>query len=239
MEVKKDAQPNHGNYYHKWIKSGKHKFNPTDDDIKCELQLSAIGSMELLDFKINLNLLKTELQHFDGKWAPYLQREGRVNPREGLCLVGLEGDSYNDSLSMPEAKIRTGRKLTECDFSAPTEAYHKLTALHDLLDWWKPLGRTMLVKTHMGGYFPPHRDQPILTRDTFRVVAFLNNVDHKGYEWEMEGRRIPITAGDVYYIDTRKTHRTHSWQHDSIHLIMNIPKTWENTLKLISKTLHK
>lgn len=234
MISQKNDQPHHGDYYHKWLKSDKTKFEPTENDIKCELQLQALGDFELLKFHINLNQLQSELSAYDDKWVPYLQREGRVNNREGLCLVGLEGDSYDDSLSMPEAKKRTGRKLTECDFDTPTQLYHDLPALHELLDYWQPLGRTMLVKTNQGGYFPPHRDQPILTRDTFRVVAFIANVDHKHYEWEMNGQRWPIASGDVFYVDTRKTHRTHSWENGSIHLIMNIPKTWENVLKLTS-----
>ncbi len=36
------------------------------------------------------------------------------------------------------------------------------------------------------------------------------------------------------YVDTTKEHRTHSWRNRSIHLIMNIPKTWENVMKLMS-----
>ena len=33
-----------------------------------------------------------------------------------------------------------------------------------------------------------------------------------------------IKAGGVYYIDTKKTHRTHAWKDNSLHLVMNIPK---------------
>ena len=40
----------------------------------------------------------------------------------------------------------------------------------------------------------------------------------------MDGRIWTIKAGGVYYIDTPKTHRTHSWKPNSMHVIMNIPK---------------
>ena len=91
MEVKKDAQPNHGNYYHKWIKSGKHKFDPTDNDIKCELQLSAIGSMELLDFKINLNMEKFSIK---SKFAAAGDQPSAIN---SLCS-GLEKNTKDQVL---------------------------------------------------------------------------------------------------------------------------------------------
>ena len=140
---------------------------------------------------------------------------------------------------MPEAIRRAGRELCELDFNTPTQLYHDLKSLHPVLDYWKPLGRSMIVNTGAGGWFPPHKDQPILNRESFRVAAFIsNNVGHDAYEWQMDGRIWPIKAGGVYYIDTRKTHRTHSWKPNSMHLIMNIPKTWENVLKLMSATLN-
>ena len=52
----------------------------------------------------------------------------------------------------------------------------------------------------------------------------------------MENTKVPIKPGGVYYCDTRKTHRTACWVPDSIHLILNIPKTWENVIKLMSMT---
>ena len=54
----------------------------------------------------------------------------------------------------------------------------------------------------------------------------------------MDGQIWPIKAGGVYYIDTKKTHRTHAWKDNSLHLVMNIPKTWENVMKLMSATLN-
>jgi hypothetical protein len=106
-----------------------------------------------------------------------------------------------------------------------------------MLGFFAPLGRAMLVKTNAGGWFPPHKDNPQLTRDTFRIVAFLSRTcASDAYEFEVDGRTWPIVPGKAYYVDTRKTHRTHSWMNNSIHLIINVPKTWENVLKLMSVT---
>lgn len=234
--IPKSNQAKQGNYYAKWLESPE-KFEPTPEDIKCELQLQALSSWEPLKFEFDLGWFKKELKEYDDKWVPYLRREGVTNDREGLCLMGMPGDSYNDGLSMPEARKRHGRKLQEVDFNAPTALYHDLESLHEMLDFFQPLGRTMLVKTNAGGWFPPHKDQPHLTRDTFRIVAFLSRTTaHDAYEWQMDGHIWPIQPGKAYYVDTRKTHRTHSWMNNSIHLVVNVPKTWENVMKLLSVT---
>lgn len=224
-------------YYRKWLESNKARYEPTPEDIKCELQLQALSFWEPLELRINVRNFMKEISQFDNSWVPYLRRDGIMNNREGLLLVGLDGDTMSDSLSMPEARRRTGKKLRETDFDTPTELYDALPSLHPLLNYFQPLGRTMLVKANKGGFFPPHKDSPILTRETFRVVAFCSNhCSGSNFEWEMENQKMPIEPGMSYYVDTRKTHRTHSWADDSIHLIMNIPKTWENVLKLMSIT---
>ena len=82
----------------------------------------------------------------------YLPREGVVNNRTGLCVVGLPGDEPWDSLSMPEARRRTGRKLSECDFNTSTQLYLIKKSLHPLLDYWKPFF-TMIVNSGAGGWF--------------------------------------------------------------------------------------
>lgn len=225
-----------GNYYEKWLRN-PNRFEPTEEDIKCELQLSALSCFEPLNFLVDYQKFKKEIEPWNDKWVPYLRREGISNDREGLLLIGLEGDTPTDSLSMPEARKRTGRRLDETDFTVPTELYNNLTCLHPLLEFFQPLGRSMLVKVNAGGWFPPHKDWPMLTRDTFRIIAFIGeNVDHEAYEWEMDGQRWPIKQNRAYYVDTRKTHRTHSWEDDSIHLVINVPKTWENIIKLMSMT---
>jgi len=224
-------------YHRKWLESNKTRFEPTENDIKCELQLQALSYWEPLELKINVGDFMNEIKHFDDAWVPYLRREGIMNNREGLLLMGLEDDKMSDSLSMPEARRRVGRKLSETEFCYKTDLYDALPSLHPLLEYFQPLGRTMLVKANKGGFFPPHKDWPVLTRDTFRVVAFCSyHCSGSNFEWEMENQKMPIEPGMAYYVDTRKTHRTHSWADDSIHLIMNIPKTWENVLKLMSVT---
>ena len=87
------------------------------EDIKCELQLQALSDFERLKFDIDYDEFKKQMKTHEDSGS-YLQREGLSNPRQGLCLFGLPGDSCTDSLSLSEARIRTGnKKLHELDFN--------------------------------------------------------------------------------------------------------------------------
>ena len=107
----------------KW-KSDPALVEPTAEDIKCELQLQALSAVEPLKWEIDLGWFKKEIKAYEDKWVPYLRREGVVNNREGLCLVGLPGDEPWDSLSMPEA-MKTCRyvHLRELDFDTNLHNY--------------------------------------------------------------------------------------------------------------------
>ena len=160
------ANRSQSDYYGYW-KNNPQSLEPTEEDIKCELQLQALGDFEQLEIYYDHNLFHQQIKQ--QKFVPYLRREGVSNDREGLLLVGLEGDAPSDSLSRPEAIKRTGRMLYENDFKYPTQAYNELTSIQPLLNYWGTLGRTMIIRSNQGGWFPPHRDSPHLTRDCFRV----------------------------------------------------------------------
>ena len=106
------ADTGKANYYkHRFINDGITAWrmpDPTEEDIWCEMQLQAIGDFAPLEIKIDEKLLNEELKQFDDKWVPYLRRKGVTNDREGLLLVGAEGDSVGDSLSLPEVRKRLG-----------------------------------------------------------------------------------------------------------------------------------
>lgn len=224
-----------GANYFDWWKENPKSLEPTEEDMRCELQLQALGDFEQLDLDFDVNLFEKQIEEYSDNFVPYLPREGISNDRQGLLLFGLEGDKSSDSLSRPEAMKRAGRMLYETDFKYPTDAYDHLTSLHSILDYWEGLGRSMIVRTNKGGWFPPHRDNPNLTRPTFRIVTFLGKATSTdSYEWWLGDTRQNIVANSTYYVDTRKTHRTHSWQDNSLHLILNVPKTWANVMKLMS-----
>ena len=91
----------------------------------------------------------------------------------------------------------------------------------------------------MGGYFPPHRDHPVMPRETFRLIVFLKNCGTMEYDWIMgQSNKMEIDEGRVYYINTRKVHRTMSYTNESIHLIMNIPMTTNNVAIVTDNLLY-
>src|SRR5210317_1620959 len=82
---------------------------PTAEDIMCETQFNALSVHEMLYPRVNEKHFFDQLEAYKDKWVPYLPKADQNNNREGLLLWGLEGDSCNDSLSLPEARQRSGR----------------------------------------------------------------------------------------------------------------------------------
>ena len=101
------------------------------------------------------------------------------------------------------------------------------------------MARTFLVQANIGGYFVPHRDYPIMNRNYFRLIAFLNNCGPLDYDWILDDRKVQIEHGRLYYLNTRKMHRTISWVNNSIHLILNVPFTTENVAKVVARLQHR
>ena len=204
-----------------------------------ELALLNLGDFEPLNIKINTNRFMDEIKQYDNDWVDYLPRTDRPNNRQGLVLTNLPGKTHQDNPSLAQASVDARRRLSENDFNSKTEVYNTCTSLHPLLDEFQPLGRSFLVKSNIGGHFVPHRDHPSMPRESFRLAVFLNNCAPLQYDWWIDtDRKLPIELGRVYYINTRKTHRTISWVNDSIHLIMNIPFTSANVAKVLAHLQH-
>lgn len=205
------------------------------DVLASEVALLNIGDFEALDYKIDCNQFKAEIQRFNGDWVDYLPRTDRPNNRKSLVLSNLPNKSHRDNPSLAQACVEAGRRVGECEFNQQTDVYKHCTSLHRLLNDFQPLGRSFLVQCNTGGYFVPHRDHPNMPRESFRIVVFLNNCNPMEYDWIMEtDKKLSIEMGRAYYVNTRKVHRTMSWVNNSIHLILNIPFTPENVSKMMS-----
>lgn len=208
--------------------------------VAAELALLNLGDFEALDIKIDLNMFRREISAFDSDWVDYLPRLDRPNNRQSLVLSNLPGKSHRDNPSLPQACVEAGRRLSENDFNQKTEVYKHCKSIHPLLDEFQPLGRSFIVRSHVGGYFVPHRDHPQLPRESFRIVVFLNNCGPMEYDWIMgHDTKLNIEMGRAYYVNTRKVHRTVSWVNNSQHLILNIPFTPDNVKKTIGHLLYR
>ena len=203
-----------------------------------ELALLNLGPFEPLNIQIDLQKYLQEIKEFDGQWVDYLPRTDRPNNRRALTLTNLPGKTHQDVPSLAEASYAAGRRLSELEFNEKTDVYHACTSLQPFLDSWQPLGRTFIVQSNTGGYFVPHRDHPSMPRECFRLICFLNNCGPLQYDWLMDDRKMNIQMGQVYYVNTRMTHRTISWVDDSQHLILNVPFTTDNVAKVIANLQH-
>ena len=203
-----------------------------------ELALLNLGPFEPLNIQIDLQKYLQEIKEFDGQWVDYLPRTDRANNRKALTLTNLPGKTHQDVPSLAEASYAAGRRLSELEFNEKTDVYHACTSLQPFLDSWQPLGRTFIVQSNTGGYFVPHRDHPSMPRECFRLICFLNNCGPLQYDWLMDDRKMNIQMGQVYYVNTRMTHRTISWVDNSQHLILNVPFTTGNVAKVIANLQH-
>jgi hypothetical protein len=203
-----------------------------------ELALLNLGPFEPLNIHIDLQKYLQEIKEFDGQWVDYLPRTDRPNNRQALTLTNLSGKTHQDVPSLAEASYAAGRRLSELEFNEKTDVYNACTSLQPFLDSWQPLGRTFIVQSNTGGYFVPHRDHPSMPRECFRLICFLNNCGPLQYDWLMDDRKMNIQMGQVYYVNTRMTHRTISWVDNSQHLILNVPFTTDNVAKVIANLAH-
>jgi hypothetical protein len=203
-----------------------------------ELALLNLGPFEPLNIRIDIGKYLQEIKQFDADWVDYLPRTDRPNNRRALTLTNLPGKAHTDVPSLAEASYAANRRLSELEFNQPTDVYRACTSLHPFLEQWQPLGRTFIVQSNTGGYFVPHRDHPSMPRECFRLIVFLNNCGPLQYDWLMDDRKMYIQPGQVYYVNTRMTHRTISWVDNSQHLILNIPFTTENVSKVIANLAH-
>lgn len=207
--------------------------------ISDELSLLNLGDTEGLKIKIHTPDFHKEIEALNDQWIDYLPRPDRTNNRKGLALYNLPGKTHQENPSLREASKEAGRRLSEIEFSHPTEIVEKLPSLHPILSMFNSLGRTFLIRSDLGGYFPPHRDHPVMPRETFRLIVFLKNCGTMEYDWIMgQSDKMEIDEGRVYYINTRKVHRTMSYTNESIHLIMNIPMTTHNVATVLDNLLY-
>jgi len=210
---------------------------PSMEDIMCELQLDAIGTWELLNFNIDQKKWSEDRLNLEPYWRPFQPKEGILNDRDSILLYGLPGDKPTSPTGLSQVKKKLGYKPNESKFNVPTDAAKLLTCCQELFDYFDPLGRTFLVRLNAGGFYPRHRDHLLLTRDTVRLIVFLDN-SQDNLEWEVNGTVKTFLPNSVYYVDTRKMHRLSSWGHDSTMVVLNVNKTWKNILKILSRLKH-
>ena len=183
------------------------------EHLMCEMQLSAIGCWEPLDFFVNQSIWEDDKGRLNGLWRPFQPKEGITNDRDSILLFGLNGDTATDAVPL-------------------------LHSCQEIIEFFSPMCRSFIIRLNAGGFYPRHRDHFLLNRDTFRLVTFLGNSSDQ-LEWEVEGNIKTFLPNTTYYVDTRKMHRLSSWNHGSTMVVWNVRKTWVNVLKVLTRLKHK
>lgn len=204
---------------------------PTEEDMACEAQLSALGVWEPLCFK--LKGWYDNAEQLEDYWVPFQPKPDRQNDRESILIYGAEGAKPTDPCGLSQLVKPDGSRPEETDFMTPTEAKDKLTCMHEAFDHFQ-FGRTFLVRLNVGGHYPPHRDHMLLNRPTFRLVGFFGNDICGPLRWEVEDRLVTFEPNTLYYVDTRKTHRLWSSEHHSTMIVCNVIKNWDNVMRLLN-----
>jgi len=206
---------------------------PTEEQMACEAQLSAIGVWEPLSFIIKDDIWKENEKEVKDLWRPFQPKPGISNDRESILLYGAEGSEPTDPCGLAQMARNTGVKPSETSMTHPTSAKDMFTCLTEVFDYFD-FGRSFAVRLNRGGHYPPHRDHLLLTRPTIRLIAFLGDSTDK-LKWEVEDRRMHVIPNHLYYVDTRKTHSLWSSNHRSTMVVFNVIKNWENVMKILSK----
>lgn len=204
---------------------------PTEEDMRCEAQLSALGVWEPLDFHING--WERDVKKLSDWWVPFQPKEGILNDRESVLVYGPEGGKPDDPCGLAQLARIYGFKPDENSMNFPTQARDEIVCLREVFDYFD-FGRSFVVRLNSGGHYPPHRDHILLTRPTFRLIAFLG--DSTGnLRWEVEDQLMHVEPNHVYYVDTRKTHRLWSAGAASDMLVFNVVKDWKNVMRLMTR----
>ena len=227
------ADSNQRTDYYKLWKENPEEWTPTSEDIACELQLLSLGDWEPLAFKINSKEWYDNKNNLKEYYVPFQPREGILNDRESVLIYGLENDHPSKATGLSQIRKELGYMPMEEDFKYPTEAQEKLTCCKPLFDYFETLGRTFLLSLHQGGHYAYHRDFPFITRNTIRLIGFLGD-STDALEWEVGGNKMKFVPNTFYYVNTIKRHRLFSTANHSDMIVVNIPKTWENVIKIMT-----
>ncbi len=189
-------------------------------------QLFLYGDFIPLDFKIDQNACENQLSVFASDWKKYQPQKGDTG-REGLSLTSLDGSlsGYPELQSLYEYSKENGVKLSENDFKKLTPLYDKITAIRELIDYFKPfLGRSRFVKFKAGGFFPPHRDQSVNYHvpDYFRLFVPRSNTGKNSLFFIYDGKVMDYEPGRVYLFNALKVHTVFSTQNDATTLALSL-----------------
>lgn len=174
------------------------------------------------------------------KWSQYNTSKPWI-AREGLCIINERGNCGPGPAleSLTEYNATHNTSLSELDFNVPTEIYHDIPEMQELLkDMTKWSVRSHFLKLKPGGFFPPHRDHLYGEPPSFRLIVPIANCNAPNARFMIEDRTLFWEEGCMYAVDTTKTHTLFnaSPNMDSVWLVINAI-VCDQSIGFVSKNL--
>lgn len=198
--------------------------------------IHAYGNVLPLKFWMSPQVVRGELEKFNGDWKPYNSAKGDFK-RWGLSITskdgGLTGDPDLTSLLEYNTKFKT--QLTEMSFKVPTPVYENVPEILPLLETFSPfLGRSHFLKFGVGGFFPYHRDGGVLAPSSFRIFVPLHCHSMTDFVFLYRREVLNLEPGRAYFINTMVEHAVFSFHPESVHLVLNVDVTEGSVKTLLS-----
>ena len=199
--------------------------------------LCNLGNTVKLKLNFDIGSVTNKLEQFNDNWCPYNAKKDKVNNRWGLPLTSHTGDvTDNYHLNSFGYMQRYHEvEMKEENFTTPTEVYHSLTEISNIVEIFKPdIGRVHLLRIDQGGYFPPHRDFPGTAPGYFRLFAVFGKCKPENFVLTLDGKLFYPDPGFVYFCNFQLDHSIASFSNGLYILILTV-KMNQRTHDLIIK----
>lgn len=183
--------------------------------------LLSFGDIIPLKIRCNVKKLFKEIEHFS-----YSQYNPRKDiRRNGLSITSLDGTLNGVDLdSIREYNSENGTQYDETSFRTFTDVYYASEEIQSIVNPFADnIVRSHILHLPPGGYFPPHRDQPVYTQKqrTFRVLVPLQNCNPPKLYFMYDDKPIHFDHGRAVFLNTNKLHSLFSYRH-SYMIVLNI-----------------
>lgn len=194
-----------------------------------------MGHFVKTKWHIDPSKIEYELEKFKDNWCPYNVKKDIANNRWGLPVTSHTGDVMDNYHlnSFGYMQKYHDVELKEENFTTPTEVYHSIPSIKNLVDVFAPdIGRVHLLRVDAGGFFPPHRDFVGSSPEYFRLLTVFGRCSPENYAQIVDGKLIYPEAGWTYFVNTQLDHSVFSFS-DNLYCLILTVKLNQRTFDLI------
>jgi len=194
-----------------------------------------LGAVVKTKWRLDPHGVEQQISKFKDNWCPYNAKKDTVNNRWGLPVTSQTGEVMDNFHlnSFGYMQRYHDSSLKESDFTTPTNVYHSVPDIKNLVDVFRPdIGRVHLLRVDKGGFFPPHRDFHGVSPEYFRLIAVFGRCSPENYVQMIDGRPVYLEPGWLYFVNFQLDHSVFSFSDNLYSLILTV-KLNERTHELI------